>query len=146
TERLSIDLEGGIFFAEKTTVLPRDAGHPANGNLRIRRAVADVTAIRSAGVAGGGESGGETRPRFWGMGFDRIAPPKVATPWHVYHAGVPAQPPPEPPAVPFDELRIEFLDPGKKANRKGNRFVIGTRNALGEFVRCVTIDAECTVT
>src|SRR5262249_6502555 len=37
TERLSIDLEGGIFFAEKTTVLPRDAGHPANGNLRIRR-------------------------------------------------------------------------------------------------------------
>jgi len=48
--------------------------------------------------------------------------------------------------VPFDELRVEFLDPGKKGNRKGNRFVIGGRDAAGRFVQCVTIDADCTVT
>ena len=146
TERLGIDLNGHVFLDEKTTVTPVAGANPVDGNLLIQRAAPDVTAIRRAGLAGCQEASDDSHPRFWGVQFDRIPPPEVATPWHIYHAGVPALPPPTAPAEPFDELRVEFLDPGKKANRKGNRFVIGKRDSDGKFVRCVTIDAECTVT
>ena len=117
-----------------------------NGNLIIERAAPEITNIVREGLAGCDDSGESTRPRYWGIEFGPVPPPKAATPWQVYHALVP---PPEKPAPQIfkNELRFEFLDPGKKGNRKGNLFVVGRRDGVtGKFIPCLSVDAECTVT
>jgi hypothetical protein len=70
----------------------------------------------------------------------KSAPPDAALPWSVYRT-------PAPPAngPPQDQLRFEIGSPGDKGDPQNFAFAIG-HAAADDFVPCLSMTADCTVT